>query len=67
MTSLTMPLFSWFSAPNQAVDEVPRPAPTRRPQGPVFVTDCAVACDHSTLLLRLWQDWEDAKDNQTLD
>jgi hypothetical protein len=56
MTSLSLPFFGRLAADPPA--DTRRPAPRKPVQGPVLITDSVVPCDHATLLLRLWQDWE---------
>lgn len=38
--------------------EAGRIRPRRPAQGPVFIQDCVIPTDHATLLLRLWQRWD---------
>ncbi len=35
------------------------PAPPRKPRDPLFLTDCATPAMGTTLLLALWQRWDD--------
>ena len=58
MSSLTL-----FAGLLPARTDAPvRPAPPRRPQGPVLIGDSVTCADHATLLLALWRRAEAERD-----